>query len=138
MKRIIMKVSSFLVVALVMSILLVPVQNIQAKGKTVYYDAHHYTISRTAPRIKKFDIKKNKLIIWGSLEKSKDEGEKAVKLKSKKRTFKLAKKVKVTLNYGEDSWRVPKKYWKQNLNEAGMHYRITVKNGKVTEILIYD
>lgn len=134
MKRIIMKTSLFLVIALVAGMLLVPAQNIQAKGKTVYYNAAHYTVSKKAPRIKKIDIKKNRLIIWGSLEK--EYNGKTTKLKYKKRTFKLSKKVKV-IEF-ENERKIPKKNWKRYLNNDTLYYYITVKNGKVIEIGLGD
>lgn len=131
MKRIIMKVSLFLLIVSVVSVFFVPAQDVQAKGKTVHYYADDW--NEMGAWIKKIDIKKDKLIIWGSLIKT--DGKKETKLKCKKRTFRLSKKAKITIAAG---LRVPKKNWKSVVNDWGKGFDITVKNGKVTKIMMYD
>lgn len=108
--------------------------------KTCYYTS----MSGNKSGIKKMKLKGNKLTIWGSFSKasSSKASEKAYyngkKLKYKKRTFTLSKKVKF---YGTGGTAGKSEYSKQKFSkdyvtqpDLGLGFLMVVKNGKVIKI----
>lgn len=89
--------------------LMITPMSVEAKGKVTYYSASCLTKKQAVAweggefgYLKKISFKKNKVITWGALNKCKDKNrlDKGTLLKSKKRTFKLAKAAKVRCGAG--------------------------------------
>lgn len=82
-------------------------------------------------------ISKNKLVIYGSVSKVKSNG-KYIKLKSKKRTYKLAKNCKYYGRVGDSKLYMSRKdaarQFKDTLKIPAMGFRYKIKKKKVVEI----
>ena len=121
----------------------------KGKGKITYYGANCLTKKQAATweggefgYLKKISFKKNKVITWGALIKYKNKKslDKGTLLKSKKRTFKLSKSVKIRCGAGgtDRLEKMSKKSAQSFINEhSGFLCVIKVKNEKVVDISLY-
>lgn len=149
MKKNLLKHSGILSTLMLIIILALTPMSVEAKGKVTYYCASCLTKKQAVAweggefgYLKKISIKKNKVTTWGALKKSKNKKrlDKGTLLKSKKRTFKLAKAAKIRCGAGgtDRLEKVSKKFAQSFINEhTGFLCVIKVKNGKVTEITLY-
>lgn len=153
------RVKKYLILVLVLVIAgtaILPKENIIAKRKsniTEYYAIYDGESEETV--IKKVKIKKNSIVIWGSMKRYKfEEGEdiwdgeehatpieptEEKTMKYKKRTFKFSKNVKY-LGYGSDYG--PDEYTKKHFKEivgyglCRIGFGIKIKKGKVIEVFV--
>lgn len=142
-----LKVLCVLFALLVTVTLAVPSIPAEAKGKSKvrYYSALCFVDNSNESTarmgyIKKISFKKGKVIIRGTLEKSKKKSsDKYTLLKDKKRTFKLAKKVKIRQGAGgtDKLGKISKKEAQKSINRHQVfQFEMKVKNGRVTEITL--
>lgn len=149
-KNLLKQLSILLALMLTIMLTITPMSaEAKGKGKVTYYCASCLTKRQAVAweggefgYLKKISFKKNKVITWGALKKCKGKKyqDKGTLLKSKKRTFKLAKTVKIRCGAGgtDRLEKVSKKFAQSFINEhSGFLCVIKVKGGKITEITLY-